>query len=80
VVLPSTAKGGTVSRITPTLQPGAVVTTMKNTVDHVVTEHGVAELRGKTLAERAQALISVAAPDHRDRLTRAATEMNLLRS
>ena len=43
-----------------------MVTTLKNTVDHVVTEYGVAELRGRSLAERARALIAIAHPDHRD--------------
>lgn len=78
VVLRSTAKGGSISKIVPTLNPGAVVTTMKNTVDNVVTEHGVAELRGRTLAERAAALIRVAAPDHREQLEVRAVEMGLL--
>ncbi len=78
VVLRSTTDGGAVSRITPTLKPGAVVTTMKNTVDNVVTEHGVAELRGRTLKQRAEALIGVAAPHHRDQLRLAAQEMGLL--
>ena len=77
VVLHSTAKDGTISKITPMLDTGAVVTTMKNTVDNVVTEYGVAELRGRTLAQRARALISVAAPEHRDWLTRAAQDMRL---
>lgn len=79
VVLPSTARDGTISRIVPTLTPGAVVTTQKNTVDNVVTEHGVAELQGRTLQERARALIDVAAPDHHEGLERAAHEMGLLR-
>ncbi len=79
VVLSSTAKNGTISRIVPTLTPGAVVTTQKNTVDNVVTEHGVAELQGRTLRERARALISVADPTHRAALERSATEMGLLR-
>jgi len=79
VVLSSTAKNGTISRIVPTLTPGAVVTTQKNTVDNVVTEHGVAELQGRTLRERARALISVADPRHRAALERSATEMGLLR-
>lgn len=78
VVLRSTTGGGRVSRITPTLKPGAVVTTMKNTVDNVVTEHGVAELRGRTLRQRAEALIGVAAPEHREELRRAGREMGLL--
>lgn len=79
VVVPSTAKGGTISRIVPSLTPGAVVTTLKNTVDNVVTEHGVAELQGRTLRERARALIAVASPMHRDSLERSAAEMGLLR-
>ncbi len=78
VVLRSTTAGGEISRITPTLKQGAVVTTMKNTVDNVVTEYGVAELRGRTLSERAQALIAVAAPQHRDWLTSEAVRMGLL--
>ena len=78
VVLPSTAKGGTISRIVPSLTPGAVVTTQKNTVDNVVTEHGVAELQGRTLRQRARALIGVADPRHRDELSRRAAEMGLL--
>jgi len=78
VTTPSTAKGGTISRIVPTLQPGAVVTTSKNDVDHVATEFGVAKLRGKTARQRAQALIEVAHPDFRDQLRQAAREMCLI--
>ncbi len=77
IVLASTTRHGT-TRIVPTLQPGAVVTTMKNTVDHVVTEFGVATLRGRTLAERARALIEVAHPDYRDDLTIAARKHGLI--
>jgi acyl-CoA hydrolase len=72
VVLHSTAKGGTVSKVVAELEPGDVVTTLKNTVDKVVTEWGVAELRGRSLRERAAALIGIAHPDHRDRLTHEA--------
>jgi acyl-CoA hydrolase len=68
VVLQSTAADGSVSRIVPTLTAGSAVTTMKNTVDKVVTEFGVAELRGKGIRERTRALIAIAHPDHRDRL------------
>lgn len=71
MVLRSTTSAGD-SRIRARLTEGSVVTTLKNTVDHVVTEWGVAELRGKTLAERAAALIAVAHPDHRESLERAA--------
>lgn len=77
IVVPSTTSDGS-SRIVPTLKPGAVVTTMKNTVDHVVTEFGIATLRGRTLKERARALIDVAHPDHRDELWRAADAQNLV--
>ena len=67
-----------VSRITSTLTPGAVVTTSKNDVDRIVTEYGIAELRGRTLSQRAKALIAVAHPDHRDRLTFEAKKRNIL--
>ncbi len=64
VMLPSTAARGRLSRIVPSLQ-GSTVTTLRSGVDFIVTEHGVADLRGLTLAERAQALVAVAAPEHR---------------
>lgn len=72
LVLPSTARGGTVSRIVPRLSHGQAVTTLKNTVDKVVTEHGVAELRGRTVRERTRALIGIAHPAFRDELEREA--------
>jgi acyl-CoA hydrolase len=78
IVLPSTARGGTVSRIVPRLTPGSAVTTLKNTVDKVVTEHGVADLRGRTIRERARALIAVAEPAFRDRLRADAAELGYL--
>lgn len=71
VVLHATTGDGR-SRIRVALTPGSVVSTMKNTVDHVVTEYGCADLRGRTLAERAHALIGVAHPDHREELAREA--------
>jgi acyl-CoA hydrolase len=67
-----------ISRITPNLTPGSPVTTLKNTVDHVVTEYGVAELRGQSLSRRAAALIAIAHPDHRDRLRHDARRAGLL--
>jgi acyl-CoA hydrolase len=79
IVLPSTAAGGTISRIRPTLTPGSVVTTLKNTVDHVVTEHGVADLRGRSLSQRARALIQIAHPAFRDELTAEAQALGYLR-
>jgi acyl-CoA hydrolase len=78
IVTPSTTRDGR-SRIVATLAPGSVVTTIKNTVDHVVTEHGVAELRGRSLADRARALIGVADPAHRDALSAAAKALGVLR-
>jgi acyl-CoA hydrolase len=78
IVLPATAAKGTVSRIRSTLTPGSVVTTLKNTVDHVVTEHGVAELRGRTISDRARALIAIAAPEFRDDLEREARDLHYL--
>ena len=68
VVLPSTAKQASVSRIVGALSPGSVVTTGRNVVDHVVTEHGVAELRGRSVAQRARALVAVADPRFRNGL------------
>lgn len=73
IALPSTAADGTVSRIAATLQPGAGVVTTRAHVRTVVTEYGVAELFGKSIHERATALISIAHPDFRDEL-RAAHE------
>lgn len=72
----STAKHGTVSCIVPTLATGASVTTSKNDVDHVVTEFGVAKLRGQTARQRALNLIAIAHPDFRGELTEAARRMN----
>lgn len=68
-----------VSRIVPTLTPGAVVTTHKNLVDKVVTEHGVAELRGRTVRQRTEALIGVAAPEFRDHLAAEARQLGYVK-
>ncbi len=78
VVLPSTAVGGTVSRIKASLTPGSMVTTLKNTVDHIVTEHGVADMRGRSISQRAAALIAIADPRFRDQLTIEARAMSYL--
>ena len=78
IVLHATTRDGGMSKIRPTLTPGSVVTTSKNTVDKIVTEFGVAELRGKTLQQRAQALIAVADPRFRDELSAAARQMALI--
>ncbi|MBW7900071.1 MAG: acetyl-CoA hydrolase/transferase family protein [Rhodocyclaceae bacterium] len=78
IVLPSTAKENSISRIVPTLTPGTHVTTGKNDVNYVVTEYGVAQLRGKSAKQRAAALIAIAHPDFRGELREAAKKMNLL--
>ena len=77
IVLHSVTRTGR-SRIRARLTEGSVVTTLKNTVDHVVTEHGIAELRGVAVAERARRLIGIAHPDHREALEREAFEAGVL--
>jgi 4-hydroxybutyrate CoA-transferase len=72
IALPSTAAGGSVSRVTASLMEGAGVVTTRAHVRTVVTEWGVAELFGKSTRERAEALIAIAHPDFRDRLAEAA--------
>lgn len=68
MAFPSTAKKGAESRIVPILKEGACVTTGRNEVDYVVTEYGVARLRGATLRQRAEALTAIAHPDFRPAL------------
>jgi acyl-CoA hydrolase len=77
LVLHSTTNSGR-GRIRVHLTPGSVVTTPKNTVDHVVTEYGVAALRGASLDQRARRLIAIAHPDHRDELQFDARKAGLL--
>jgi acyl-CoA hydrolase len=78
IVLQATTRDGSMSKIKPTLTPGSVVTTSKNTVDKIVTEFGVAEMRGRTLRQRAEALISIAAPQFREELTKDAKAMAII--
>ncbi len=82
VVLHSVTKpgsaAGSISKIVPQLAAGDVVTTLKNTVDKVVTEWGVAELRGRSIRQRAAALIGIAHPHHRDALTTSARSLGYL--
>ena len=68
IAMPSTAAKGTVSKIVPLLDEGAAVTTSRNDVDYVVTEYGIAHLKGHTLRDRARALIEIAHPDFQDGL------------
>jgi len=78
IVLPSTAKDDTISRIVPTLSAGTHVSTSKNDINYVVTEFGVAQLRGKTAKQRCEALIGIAHPNFRGELREAAKKMKLL--
>ena len=75
IVLPSTAKNDTVSRIVPVLSPGTHVSTSKNDINYVVTEFGVAQLRGKSAGQRAQALIAIAHPHFKAELKAAAAKL-----
>src|SRR5579864_7078823 len=68
IAISSTAKQGTISRIVPTLDPGAGVVTSRGLVRYIVTEYGVAYLHGKSIRERAKALIEIAHPDFRAQL------------
>jgi acyl-CoA hydrolase len=77
IVLPSTAKNDTLSRIVPMLTPGTHVSTGKNEVNYVVTEFGVAQLRGKSAKQRTQELIAIAHPNFRAELTEQARRMKL---
>jgi acyl-CoA hydrolase len=77
IALPATAAGGAASRIVPSLKEGAGVVTTRAHVRTVVTEFGVAELFGKSIGERAHALIQIAAPQFRDELTAAARQLHL---
>jgi acyl-CoA hydrolase len=79
IALPSTAREGTVSRIVPVLRPGAGVVTSRGDVHYVVTEFGVASLHGKTLRQRAEALIQIAHPRFREELLREAERLGYLR-
>ena len=76
IALPSTAKD--FSRIVPTLKEGAGVITTRNHVHFVVTEYGIADLYGKTIRERAQALINISHPEFRDQLTKQAKELHYI--
>lgn len=74
-VVPSTAQNGQVSRIMPALPLGTAVTTQRNLADYVVTEWGAVRIRGKSVRQRAEALISIAHPKFREELTREARKL-----
>ena len=76
IALPSTAKN--VSRIVSTLKPGAGVDTTRSHVHYIVTEYGIADLYGKTIRQRARALINIAAPQFREELTYQAKQLNYI--
>ncbi|MDD4715327.1 MAG: acetyl-CoA hydrolase/transferase C-terminal domain-containing protein [Oscillospiraceae bacterium] len=78
IAFPSTAKNDSISKIKPALTPGAIVSTSKNDVDRVVTEYGIAMLRGKTLSQRTKELIRIAHPKFRDELLFEAKKMNII--
>ena len=78
IVMPSTAKDGTVSRIVPFLDQGAGVVTSRGDVHYIATEFGIVNLHGKNLRERALSLISIAHPDYRDDLVNYAKKRNLV--
>jgi acyl-CoA hydrolase len=78
ICLYSTVKNDTISKIVPQLPQGAVVTTSKNDVDIIVTEYGKAELKGKTIQERTEALINIAHPKFREQLVHDAIKMGFL--
>ncbi|MBX7234138.1 MAG: 4-hydroxybutyrate CoA-transferase [Caldilineales bacterium] len=78
IALPSTAKDGAISRIVPALKPGAGVVTTRNDVHYVVTEYGVADLYGKSIRQRVEALIAIAHPNFRADLRHRARELHYL--
>ena len=78
IVLPSTAKSDAVSRIVPVLAAGTHVSTSKNDVNYVVTEYGVAQLRGKSAKQRAGELIAIAHPSFREELSAQARRLKLV--
>lgn len=78
IAVSSTADDGKHSRIVPTLDKGSAVTTSRNDIHYVVTEYGIVNLRGKSVRERALALISIAHPAFREHLTRYAHNMTIL--
>ena len=78
IAMSSTAKKGTLSKIKAQLTPGAAVTISRNLVDMIITEYGVAYMRGRTLTERAYNMIAIAHPDFREELTQQAKKLGMI--
>lgn len=78
IAMYSTARNHTVSKIKPILTEGSVVTTTRNEVDYIVTEYGVARLKGKSISQRAKALIDIAHPKYREELLFEAKKRGIL--
>lgn len=78
MALASTAKGGAISKIKSTLTPGAVVSVSRNLADIIITEYGVAYMRGRTVKERAKQLIAIAHPAYRDQLRYEAEQLGFI--
>ena len=74
-VMPSTARDGTISRIYPLLPEGTVVTIQRNCADYIVTEYGIAHVKGKSVRKRAEELINIAHPDFRGELRKEAKRL-----
>ena len=78
IAINSTAKKGSISKIVPQLTPGAAISIPRNIADHVITEYGIAKLRGRTVKERAEALINIAHPAFRAGLRQQARKLMLI--
>jgi acyl-CoA hydrolase len=74
IALPSVTKNG-ISRIVPSLKPGAGVVTTRAHVHYIITEYGIAHLYGKTITERVKALVNIAHPDHRETIDKQYYEL-----
>jgi acyl-CoA hydrolase len=78
IALYSTAKNGTISTIQPYLTPGSAVTLHRNNIDYIVTEFGIASMKGRTIRERVNNLVSIAHPDFRQELKENALKLGII--
>lgn len=78
ICLPSTAKNGSISTINPSPTPGSVVTLSRNDVDYIITEYGIAPIKGRTIRQRVENIIGIAHPDFRGELRKTALKNNLI--